>query len=32
LESDEQHEKSLKTVKQQKKEAHFPLRKYAVKA
>ncbi|KAL1934865.1 hypothetical protein VTP01DRAFT_7047 [Rhizomucor pusillus] len=26
------YERSLKTVKQQKKEAYFPLRKYAVKA
>ncbi|RCH85751.1 60S ribosomal protein L35 [Rhizopus azygosporus] len=26
------YEKSLKTVRQQKKLAHFPLRKYAVKA
>ncbi|KAG0051051.1 60S ribosomal protein L35 [Gryganskiella cystojenkinii] len=26
------HESSLKTVKQQKKETHFPLRKYAIKA
>ncbi|KAF9584309.1 60S ribosomal protein L35 [Lunasporangiospora selenospora] len=26
------HEASLKTVKQQKKETHFPLRKYAIKA
>ncbi|KAF9904500.1 60S ribosomal protein L35 [Linnemannia zychae] len=26
------HEASVKTVKQQKKDAHFPLRKYAVKA
>jgi len=26
------HEKSLKTLKQRKKEIHFPLRKYAVKA
>ncbi|THH19769.1 hypothetical protein EW146_g1451 [Bondarzewia mesenterica] len=26
------HEKSLKTVKQHKKDIHFPLRKYAVKA
>jgi large subunit ribosomal protein L35e len=25
-------EKSKKTVRQQKKDAHFPLRKYAVKA
>ena len=25
------HEASLKTLKQQKKETHFPLRKYAVK-
>lgn len=27
-----QHEKSLKTLKQRKKDIHFPLRKYAVKA
>ncbi|KAF9935691.1 60S ribosomal protein L35, partial [Modicella reniformis] len=26
------HEASLKSVKQQKKETHFPLRKYAIKA
>jgi len=26
------HEKSRKTLKQEKKEAHFPTRKYAVKA
>jgi len=26
------HERSLKTLKQQKKDAHFPVRKYAVKA
>ena len=26
------YERKLKTVKQQKKDAHFPLRKYAVKA
>ncbi|KAF9147664.1 60S ribosomal protein L35 [Linnemannia schmuckeri] len=26
------HEASVKTVKQQKKDTHFPLRKYAVKA
>ncbi|KAG0027999.1 60S ribosomal protein L35 [Podila clonocystis] len=26
------HEASIKTVKQQKKETHFPLRKYAIKA
>ncbi|EED84673.1 60S ribosomal protein L35 [Postia placenta Mad-698-R] len=26
------HEKSLKTLKQRKKDIHFPLRKYAVKA
>jgi len=26
------HEKSLKTLKQRKKEIHFPTRKYAVKA
>jgi len=26
------HEKSLKTLKQRKKDAHFPARKYAVKA
>ncbi|KAF7976287.1 hypothetical protein HWV62_7192 [Athelia sp. TMB] len=26
------HEKSRKTLKQEKKEAHFPIRKYAVKA
>ncbi|KAI0053645.1 ribosomal protein L35 [Auriscalpium vulgare] len=26
------HEKSLKTVRQKKKDTHFPLRKYAVKA
>ena len=27
-----QHEASLKTEKQHKKDVHFPLRKYAVKA
>ena len=27
-----QHEASLKTLKQRKKDIHFPLRKYAVKA
>jgi large subunit ribosomal protein L35e len=27
-----QHEKSLKTLKQRKKDIHFPRRKYAVKA
>jgi len=26
------HEKSLKTLKQSKRDAHFPIRKYAVKA
>lgn len=26
------HEKSIKTLKQQKKDAYFPLRKYALKA
>ncbi|KAI0921093.1 60S ribosomal protein L35C [Taiwanofungus camphoratus] len=26
------HEKSLKTLKQRKKDIHFPIRKYAVKA
>jgi large subunit ribosomal protein L35e len=26
------HEASLKTEKQQKKDTHFPLRKYAIKA
>ncbi|KAF9431581.1 60S ribosomal protein L35 [Entomortierella beljakovae] len=26
------HESSIKTVKQQKKDTHFPLRKYAIKA
>ncbi|KAG1806808.1 60S ribosomal protein L35 [Suillus fuscotomentosus] len=26
------HEESLKTLKQKKKETHFPIRKYAVKA
>ncbi|KAL1924449.1 60S ribosomal protein uL29 [Calcarisporiella thermophila] len=26
------HESSLKTVRQQKREQHFPLRKYAIKA
>jgi large subunit ribosomal protein L35e len=27
-----QHEKKLKTLKQKKKDIHFPKRKYAVKA
>lgn len=27
-----QHEASLKTLKQRKKDIHFPIRKYAVKA
>ena len=27
-----QHESSLKTLKQKKKDIHFPTRKYAVKA
>ena len=32
IDYDLQHEASLKTLKQRKKDIHFPLRKYAVKA